>query len=157
MLHLFGKKVTIASPVSGTVVGLDRVNDPVFSDKIVGDGCAVLPEGNTVCAPCGGTIVQIIETNHAFCIESDDGLEILVHIGLDTVKLKGAGFRRLKEEGSRVERGEPVMQVDFPYLLSQKKEIVTPVLITNMDAVSRFHVVGNKVRAGENLISVSLK
>lgn len=157
MLHLFQKKVTIVSPVSGSIVGLDRVNDPVFSKKIVGDGCAVLPEDSTVCSPCDGKLTQIIETNHAFCVESDDGLDLLVHIGLDTVKLKGSGFRRLKEEGARVKSGEPVMQVDFAYLRSQKKEIVTPVLITNMDAVDRFQAVGGKVRAGEKLMTVLLK
>lgn len=157
MLHLLNRQIEIASPASGTVVELDQVNDAVFSGRSVGDGCAVIPEDQLICAPCDGKIVQIIETNHAFCILSDDGLEILVHIGLDTVKLKGSGFTRLKKEGEQVKTGDPVMKVDFSYLRQQGKEIVTPVLITNMEQVSSMKIFRGKVHTAERLIKVKMK
>ncbi len=157
MLQLFKKRMMIQSPVSGRIVRLDDVNDPVFSGRAVGDGCAVIPEDNFICSPCDGKIVQIIDTNHAFCILSDDGLEILVHIGLDTVKLKGMGFKRLKDEGARVKAGDSVMEVDLQYLQSQKKEIVTPVLITNMDKVGNLQISRGNVRTGDRLMSLILK
>ena len=157
MFHLLSKQITVASPVSGKVQGLDQVNDAVFSNKTVGDGCAVVPEEGLICAPCDGNIVQIIETNHAFCILSDDGLEILVHIGLDTVKLKGAGFKRLIAEGAHVKTGEPVMKVDLQYLLGHGKEIITPVLVTNMDKVASMKISKGKVNTSDRLIKVTLK
>ncbi|WP_411678575.1 PTS glucose transporter subunit IIA [Caproicibacter sp.] len=157
MLNFMSKQIEIASPVSGTVVNLDQVNDAVFSGRSVGDGCAVIPEDPLICAPCDGKIIQIIETNHAFCILSDDGLEILVHIGLDTVQLKGEGFSRLKEEGEQVKTGDPVMKVDFSYLRQRGKEIVTPVLITNMDQVALMKIFKGKVRTAERLIKVKMK
>nr|WP_319487182.1 PTS glucose transporter subunit IIA [uncultured Caproiciproducens sp.] len=157
MLHLFMKQIIIGSPVSGKIVSLSDVNDPVFSGKAVGDGCAVVPDENLVCSPCDGRIVQIIDTNHAFCVLSDDGLEILVHIGLDTVKLRGAVFKRLKEEGMRVITGDPIMEVDLRYLRSQNKEIVTPVLITNMDKVDNIKIHRGNIRAADKLMSIVLK
>lgn len=157
MLHLLSKQITIVSPVSGEVVDLDQVNDQIFSGRTVGDGCAVIPEDKLICAPCDGKIIQIIETNHAFCILSDDGLEILVHIGLDTIKLKGAGFKKLKEEGTHVKTGEPIMEVDFSYLRQQGKEIITPVLITNMEQVASMKICKGKVRTSDRLIKVKMK
>lgn len=157
MIHLLKKQITIGSPVSGKVVDLDMVNDEVFSGRTVGDGCAVIPDDKLICAPCDGKIVQIIDTNHAFCIVSSDDLEILVHIGLDTVKLKGAGFKRLKEEGDQVQKGDPIMEVDFPYLRQQGKEIITPVLITNMEKVAGMKVSKGKINTSDKLIKVKIK
>ncbi len=157
MLQFFKKRIIIGAPASGKIVDLSDVNDPVFSGKAVGDGCAVIPENNLICSPCNGKIVQIIDTNHAFCVLSDDGLEVLVHIGLDTVKLKGAGFKRLKEEGMRVKTGDSIMEVNLRYLQSQNKEIITPVLITNMDKVNSMQIHRGSVRAADRLMSVILK
>lgn len=157
MLHLFNKQILIGSPVNGKVVDLNEVNDPVFSGRTLGDGCAVIPQGNRICSPCNGKIVQIIDTNHAFCILSDDGLEILVHIGLDTVKLKGTGFKRLKEEGMPVKMGEPVMEVDLSYLREQKKEIITPIVITNMEKVSSLKIAKGTTDSSGTIMKVKLK
>lgn len=157
MLQFFKKRMTIQSPANGRIISLDEVNDPVFSRRVVGDGCAVIPEDNLICSPCNGRIVQVIDTNHAFCILSDDGLEVLVHIGLDTVRLKGMGFKRLKDEGMRVKAGDSVMEVNLQYLQSQNKEIVTPVLITNMDKVGNLQICRGSVRAGDRLMDLVLK
>lgn len=87
-----------------------------FCGKIVGDGIAIKPTGNKMVAPVDGTIGKIFETNHAFSIESDSGVELFVHFGIDTVELKGEGFKRIAEEGQRVKVGDTVIEFDLPLL-----------------------------------------
>ena len=95
--------IEIIAPLSGEIVNIEDVPDVVFAEKIVGDGIAIKPTGNKMVAPVDGTIGKIFETNHAFSIESDSGVELFVHFGIDTVELKGEGFKRIAEEGQRVE------------------------------------------------------
>jgi len=151
------KIVVIGSPVKGTAIGLKKVNDAVFSDRIVGDGIAVLPEDNLICAPCDGKITQIFHTNHAFSVLDESGLEILVHIGLNTVELGGEGFKRLKQVGDDVFMGQPVMEVDFSYLESMGKESVTPVLITNMEKVAKITAVKGSVGTSDKIMSITVR
>ncbi|STP18642.1 glucose-specific PTS system EIIA component [Escherichia coli] len=94
--------IEIIAPLSGEIVNIEDVPDVVFAEKIVGDGIAIKPTGNKMVAPVDGTIGKIFETNHAFSIESDSGVELFVHFGIDTVELKGEGFKRIAEEGQRV-------------------------------------------------------
>ncbi|MEF1296966.1 PTS glucose transporter subunit IIA, partial [Vibrio parahaemolyticus] len=94
--------IEIIAPLSGEIVNIEDVPDVVFAEKIVGDGIAIKPAGNKMVAPVNGTIGKIFETNHAFSIESDDGVELFVHFGIDTVELKGEGFTRIAEEGQTV-------------------------------------------------------
>ena len=93
-------KATLVSPITGEVVALDQVPDEAFASKAVGDGVAVRPTDKTVVSPARGTIVKIFNTNHAFCLETDEGAEVVVHMGIDTVALNGQGFKRLVEEGA---------------------------------------------------------
>ncbi|MDK1259145.1 PTS glucose transporter subunit IIA, partial [Cronobacter malonaticus] len=120
---LFGDKgnsdtgtIEIVAPLSGEIVNIEDVPDVVFAEKIVGDGIAIKPTGNKMVAPVDGTIGKIFETNHAFSIESDSGIELFVHFGIDTVELKGEGFKRIAEEGQRVKKGDPVIEFDLPLL-----------------------------------------
>lgn len=149
--------VAIGSPVKGLTVGLKKITDPVFSGKIIGDGVAVLPESGIICAPCGGVITQIFHTNHAFYVLNGAGLEVMVHIGLDTVELKGVGFKRLVNLNDNVEMGQPVMEVNLEYIKAQGKETVIPVLITNMEKVSKISVVNGNVNTSDKIMSVVLK
>lgn len=139
---LFGDKsnsdsgtIEIVAPLSGEIVNIEDVPDVVFAEKIVGDGIAIKPTGNKMVAPVDGTIGKIFETNHAFSIESDSGIELFVHFGIDTVELKGEGFKRIAEEGQRVKVGDPVIEFDLPLLEEKAKSTLTPVVISNMDEI----------------------
>lgn len=129
---LFGSKsnktveVEIYAPLSGDIVNIEDVPDVVFSEKIVGDGIAIRPTGNKLVAPVDGVVGKIFETNHAFSMESTDGVELFVHFGIDTVELKGEGFRRVAEEGQTVKRGDTIIELDLELLETKAKSVLTP-------------------------------
>lgn len=128
--------VTIAelvSPVTGDVVALEQVPDEAFASKAVGDGVAVKPTDKTVVSPAAGTIVKIFNTNHAFCLETEKGAEIVVHMGIDTVALNGQGFKRLVEEGAEVTAGQPILEMDLDYLNANARSMISPVVCSNID------------------------
>ena len=131
--------VTIAelvSPVTGDVVALEQVPDEAFASKAVGDGVAVKPTDKTVVSPAAGTIVKIFNTNHAFCLETEKGAEIVVHMGIDTVALNGQGFKRLVEEGAEVTAGQPILEMDLDYLNANARSMISPVVCSNIDDFS---------------------
>ncbi|ELQ6106534.1 PTS N-acetyl glucosamine transporter subunit IIABC [Cronobacter turicensis] len=123
----------LVSPVTGEVVALDAVPDEAFASKAVGDGVAIKPTDKLVVAPAAGTIVKIFNTNHAFCLETENGAEIVVHMGIDTVALNGQGFKRLVEEGAQVTAGQPVLELDLDYLNANARSMVSPVVCSNID------------------------
>ncbi len=125
------KPITILAVSNGEIISLENVKDEVFSQKLAGDGMAIIPLGKNILSPIDGVISKIFPTNHAFIISAKNNLEIMVHIGLDTVELKGNGFKRLLEEGKKVKAGDAIIEVDFKYLKSQKKDIVTPILVNS--------------------------
>jgi PTS system glucose-specific IIA component len=129
------KKEKIYPPCLGRVIALSDVPDAVFSQKMVGDGVAIMPESNVICSPCEGRIVQIFPTGHAIGIETVLGFELLIHIGIDTVELKGEGFKRIASVGDCVKVGDPLVEVDLAYVESCGKSICTPIIITNMELV----------------------
>ncbi|MEA0983932.1 glucose PTS transporter subunit IIA, partial [Salmonella enterica] len=106
----------LVSPITGEVVALDQVPDEAFASEAVGDGVAVKPTDKTVVSPAAGTIVKIFNTNPAFCLETEKGAEIVVHMGIDTVAMNGQGFKRLVEEGAEVTAGQPVLELDLDFL-----------------------------------------
>jgi len=131
--------VTIAalvSPVTGDVVALEQVPDEAFASKAVGDGVAVKPTEKMVVAPAAGTIVKIFNTNHAFCLETEKGAEIVVHMGIDTVALNGQGFTRLVEEGAEVVAGQPILEMDLDFLNANARSMISPVVCSNIDDYS---------------------
>ncbi|WHU83284.1 N-acetylglucosamine-specific PTS transporter subunit IIBC [Pantoea agglomerans pv. betae] len=124
---------TLLAPVSGEVVALDDVPDEAFASKAVGDGLAIKPSDKWVVAPIAGTLVKIFNTNHAFCLETENGVEIVVHMGLDTVALEGKGFTRLVEEGASVVAGQRVLEMDLEFLNANACSMVSPVVVSNSD------------------------
>lgn len=155
---LFGSKenksveVEIYAPISGEIVNIEDVPDVVFSEKIVGDGVAVRPIGNKIVAPVDGVIGKIFETNHAFSMESKEGVELFVHFGIDTVELKGEGFTRIVQEGQSVKRGDTVIEFDLALLESKAKSVLTPIVISNMDEISCIVKKSGEVVAGESVV-----
>lgn len=153
---MFWKKKTggrVCSPCVGQVIRLEDVPDPVFSEKMLGDGAAVLPENGAFCSPVDGKIVQVFDTKHAYSIKSDDGLEILVHIGLNTVELKGQGFTSLVKDGDLVKKGDALCEVNLEYISDVGYQLYTPVLITNMSAVKKMKINETKVEQMDTLFS----
>ena len=146
------KEVKVYAPLSGEIVNIEDVPDVVFSEKIVGDGVAIRPNGDIIVAPVNGTIGKIFETNHAFSIESDEGVELFVHFGIDTVELKGEGFTRVAQEGQSVKAGDPIIKFDLELLESKAKSVLTPVVISNMDEISNLDKKVGQVVAGESVV-----
>ncbi|MFH7093026.1 PTS N-acetyl glucosamine transporter subunit IIABC, partial [Klebsiella pneumoniae] len=122
---------SLVSPITGDVVALEQVPDEAFASKAVGDGIAVKPTSNIVVAPAAGTVVKIFNTNHAFCLETNNGAEIVVHMGIDTVALEGKGFKRLVEEGTDVKAGEPILEMDLDFLNANARSMISPVVCSN--------------------------
>ncbi|MEG1122131.1 MAG: PTS N-acetyl glucosamine transporter subunit IIABC [Citrobacter sp.] len=123
----------LVSPITGDVVALEQVPDEAFASKAVGDGIAVKPTDKIVVSPAAGTIVKIFNTNHAFCLETVKGAEIVVHMGIDTVALEGKGFKRLVEEGAEVTAGQPILEMDLEYLNANARSMISPVVCSNSD------------------------
>ncbi|EPS1147641.1 PTS N-acetyl glucosamine transporter subunit IIABC [Klebsiella pneumoniae] len=141
---------SLVSPITGDVVALEQVPDEAFASKAVGDGIAVKPTSNIVVAPAAGTVVKIFNTNHAFCLETNNGAEIVVHMGIDTVALEGKGFKRLVEEGSDVEAGEPILEMDLDFLNANARSMISPVVCSNSDDYSALVILASgKVVAGQ--------
>ena len=140
--------INLIAPISGEIVAIEDVPDVVFAEKIVGDGIAIRPTGNKMVAPCDGTIGKIFETNHAFSLESDTGIELFVHFGIDTVELKGEGFTRIAEEGQKVKMGDTIIEFDLAFLTEKAKSILTPVVISNMDEIKELQKMSGTVVVG---------
>lgn len=123
----------IHQPIKGKKIPLSKVNDATFSEKILGDGAAIIPEEGKVLAPVNGTIQVMYQTGHAIGIKSDGGLEILIHIGLDTVKLGGKGFNPKVSQGQHVKIGDELLDFDLNWVKAQGFDLITPVIITNLN------------------------
>lgn len=145
----------IKSPVDGQIVALESVDDEVFSKKLVGDGVAVIPMSNIFTAPIDGMITKIFPTNHAYSIKSTKDLEVMVHIGLDTVALEGKGFERIANEGDEVKAGDPVIRVDLAYIREHAKDIITPVIISDDSDVKNIEKRLNIVKSQDIIMEVS--
>ncbi|HCR59471.1 MAG TPA: PTS N-acetyl glucosamine transporter subunit IIABC, partial [Raoultella sp.] len=140
----------LVSPITGDIVALEQVPDEAFASKAVGDGVAVKPTDKIVVSPAAGTIVKIFNTNHAFCLETENGAEIVVHMGIDTVALNGQGFKRLVEEGAEVKAGQPILEMDLDFLNANARSMISPVVCSNSDDYSALVIQANgKVVAGQ--------
>ena len=126
-------ELQLVAPVTGEAVPLSDVPDAAFASRAVGDGVAIKPTGRLVVAPASGTLVKIFNSNHAFALQADNGAEIIVHIGIETVKLGGQGFRRLAEQGAHVNAGDPVLELDLDYLAQHAVSLISPVVVSNID------------------------
>lgn len=131
MLKLLKTREMLLAPISGKVINLAEVPDQIFAEKIAGDGVGIDSIGDIVVAPADGVIVLIFNTNHAFAMVLENGIELLIHIGIDTIELNGTGFKRLIEEGTRVKAGEPIIKIDREFIEKEGYSLITLVLITN--------------------------
>lgn len=126
-------EVNIYAPGNGQVIPLSEVPDQVFAQKMMGDGVGFIPVDGKIVAPFDGTVKTIFPTKHAIGLESDQGLELLIHIGIDTVKLNGEGFESFVETDDRVHKGQVLMQIDLDYITAHAPSTVTPLIITNLE------------------------
>ena len=149
------KPRVINAPVDGMLIPIEEVDDEVFSAKMAGDGIAIMPIGDTFTAPIDGIITKIFSTNHAFSIKSKQDLEVLVHIGLETVALKGEGFERLVQEGDEVTAGTPIIKADLEYIKANAKDIITPILVTDESKFDEIDKNDNVVKSGDPIMEVS--
>ena len=159
MFNLFKKKENnkvIGSPVKGRAVALSEVNDPTFAEEMLGKGAAVIPEDGKICAPADGEIGMVFDTLHAVSMTTDFGAEILIHIGLDTVKMKGEGFTGHVKAGDHVKKGDLLLEVDLEKVKAAGYDTITPVIVCNTPDYSSVENVGKgAVDAGDDLIIVS--
>lgn len=146
------RKKELAATQDGDCIALDMVPDAAFADKLLGDGIAIIPRDNVVRSPADGEIAQVFDTHHAYSLKTDDGLEILVHIGINTVELKGEGFVPKVREGQRVKKGDVLCETDIELIRKRGYEIYTPMVITNMTEVKDFNTILGNVRAGESTV-----
>ena len=139
--------------VSGHVIPITEVADPVFSSKALGDGVAIRPEGQVITAPCSGEISMVAETGHAVGITVNNGAELLLHIGLDTVSLDGEGFRVMVKQGKKVKQGDVLLEFDMQGIQSAGYPLVTPMVICNSDEYSKIEVLADgTVQAGTEVL-----
>lgn len=147
--------VNVSAPVNGVVKEIETVNDPVFAQKMMGDGLAIEYSDGDVYAPVSGIVSSIILPScHAFGIHSDEGLDVLVHVGLETVNLKGEGFKLLKQQGDRVLAGERVIEVDYNLLKNKNIDLITPIVITNSNEFKILSKAQGTVRAKDNILKL---
>ncbi|WP_391117640.1 PTS glucose transporter subunit IIA [Psychrobacillus sp. L3] len=150
---LFRKhKLQIYAPITGEILSLDQVPDPVFSQKMMGEGVAIMPKGGSVHSPIDGTVILLSGTKHAIALRSNDGTEILIHIGLETVSLKGQGFTVFVNEGERVSIGQLLIEVDWDYIREHASNVITPIVITNSDEREVQYEVVKECIIGETLL-----
>lgn len=153
MFGLFKKEGALVAPISGKTVDITTVPDAVFAEKMAGDGLAIDPTGDTVVAPADGELTMLFGTKHAFGMTLDKGVQILVHIGLDTVSLNGEGFTTLKNQGDMVKKGEPIVKIDRELIQGKGLSLITPVIFTDMDVLKSFEAqLGIDVIAGETTV-----
>ena len=135
---LFGKKEKnnkLYAPLKGEAVLLENIEDPMFAQKILGDGIAIEPSEGKVYSPADGTVSMIADTKHAIGINTQDGLELLIHIGMDTVALKVEVYTPKVEAGASVKKGDLLMEFDMDFIKEKGYSCVTPMIVTNMDDI----------------------
>jgi PTS system beta-glucosides-specific IIC component len=146
----------IASPVTGNVLPLSQVNDPTFSDELVGKGIAIEPSLGHIVSPVKGTVSTVFKTMHALTIISEQGAEILIHIGLDTVKLKGEFFTAFVEDGQSVEKGDLLLSFDIDAIKEAGYDLITPMVICNPSHYKSMETRTGLLDEGSQVILLSL-
>ena len=145
--------LTVYAPFSGNAIALEEIPDPVFSEGILGKGCGLEPGEETVCAPFNGTVTQVIDTKHAVGVTSKDGVELLIHVGMDTVAMNGEGFTCLVKEGDAVKMGQKLMTFSMEAIKAAGHPVTTAVVVTNADDFADIQVLAKgQVAQGEPLL-----
>ena len=153
-----GKSIVIHSPVTGIAADLTAAPDEAFAQKMMGDGAVVKPTGKTVCAPEDGEVSFVFDTKHAIGFVTDTGISMLIHMGIDTVKLNGEGFKVFVKNGQKVKKGEPLMELDLAFLNQQAPSMVSPILCTELEPNQTIKLLAEgPVKAGEPLFEIITK
>ncbi|MBU5486237.1 PTS glucose transporter subunit IIA [Clostridium sp. MSJ-11] len=153
MFNLLKRNHILTAPMDGKVVDLSTIQDKVFSKKLVGEGVAIDPTNDVVVAPADGKLSLLFKTNHAFGMVLDNGIEILIHIGIDTIGLESEGFNPLVKEGDMLKSGEPVIKIDRELIINKGYSLITPIIITNVDVVKEIEYNTNEnVKSGEDTL-----
>ena len=151
------EEITLLSPLDGRVVPLEAVADETFATKILGDGIAILPTGGRLCAPVAARVAQTFDSGHAVTLVGEDGVELLLHIGIDTVKLKGEYFDMAVEEGERVAAGNALIRFDRENILARGFDVTTPMIVSNADEYDLEVITRGEVAAGTPLLRLMRK
>lgn len=159
LFDMFKKKddaEVLGAPMSGACVSIREVPDPTFGEEILGKGIAIIPVDGHVYAPADGEISTVFPTGHAVGVTTPEGAELLIHIGLDTVELKGEPFEIKVESGQKVKKGELLIVADLEKIKAAGKEIITPMVICNSDAYTQVEAfVGKDVQPGDEVLKLS--
>ncbi|MDR1979759.1 MAG: PTS glucose transporter subunit IIA [Synergistaceae bacterium] len=152
MFGFGSKKLKLVAPLTGTEVALTDVPDPAFATKILGDGVAIDPTGDTVKAPCDGEITALFPACQAVGVKTREGVELLIHLGIDTAELKEESFEGLVKQGDIVKQGQPLIRFDAAKIKAAGKAAVTPFLVTNPDKIKSMTLFPGPYTAGETFI-----
>lgn len=159
LLDFFKKKqeksLQIGAPVMGECVALSQVNDPIFSSGMMGEGVAIIPAEGTIVAPVDGTVQVMFPTGHAVAMATEDGVEILIHVGIDTVKLEGKHFTIKTQVGAKVKKGDVLVEADLEAIKEEGYDCITPVLICNQGKYENIAALdGKEVQRGDSCIEL---
>lgn len=162
MFGLFKKKgdgaYVLGAPAKGKAIALNEVNDPTFGEGMLGQGAAIIPEEGKIYAPADGEIGMVFDTLHAVTMVTDNGAEVLIHVGLDTVQLKGEGYEAHVKAGDKVKKGDLLLTVDLEKVKSAGYDTVTPVVVCNTDQfASVTGQTGKDVTPGDALVEIQAK
>ena len=151
------ERIVISSPITGLAADLATAPDEAFAQKMMGDGAVVTPEDPFVRAPEDGEVAFVFDTKHAIGFVTDSGISLLIHVGIDTVKLNGEGFEALVESGQTVKKGDPMLKLDLEYLKANAPSITSPVLCTELEDNQRIHLLQEgQIKAGEPLFEIEV-
>ena len=153
------KNIEIYAPLTGEYVKIEDIPDPVFAQKMMGEGFGINPTEGEVVSPIEGKVDNVFPTKHAIGLKADNGLELLVHIGLDTVQLDGEGFEVLENSGDTVQVGDPLVKFNLEYISNNAKSVISPVIITNTDQTSAINIndVNAIVKGETKVVDVTMK
>ena len=156
MFEKNAKTISLKAVEDGRTIPMDEVNDQTFAQELLGPGIAIVPSNGTVVSPINGTIATVMDTKHAVCIQGEDGLELIVHAGLDTVELNGKYYQTYKEIGDQVKAGDVLLEFDLEEITKAGYDVTTPIVITNLgDYKITKCLTGQQVKAGEEVIQVT--
>lgn len=152
------KIISVKAVEDGRTIPMDQVNDPTFAQQLLGPGIAICPESGRVTSPITGTIATIMDTKHAVCIQGEDGIEMIVHVGLDTVELQGKHYQAHVSTGDKVKEGDLLLTVDLEEIKKEGYDVTTPIVITNLSGYEIAKcMIGQQVKEGEEVIQLIKK
>lgn len=156
MFEKNAKTISLKAVEDGRTIPMDEVNDQTFAQELLGPGIAIVPSNGTVVSPIDGTIATVMDTKHAVCIQGEDGLELIVHAGLDTVELNGKYYQTYKEIGDQVKAGDVLLEFDLEEITKAGYDVTTPIVITNLgDYKITKCLTGQQEKAGEEVIQLT--